>query len=342
MRCGRRGSFRRADSMLLFPEAISLRSPRFIAGAMFLVLLASVPLISEAIGESYYITLATRILIFGLAAASLNLILGYGGLVSFGHALYLGIGAYTVGILSFYGVSNGWIHLAVTIVLAALVALLSGLVCMRTTGIGFIMITLAFAQMFYFLCVSLKQYGGDDGLNIAQRSDFGPLFSIETNTGLYYLAFGLTAATLYMSWRLVHARFGQLLRGTRSNIRRMSVLGFPVLRYQVAAYVVSGCVCGVAGLLLGNFARFTSPGYMYWTASGDLIVMVILGGIATIMGPLVGAAVYVVLETVLSGYTQHWMVVLGPIIVLIALTTTRGVWGLLPAGEARSSKTGSP
>ena len=318
----------------MLPEALSARSPRVIAVAVFMLLLAAVPLISVAIGQSYYVTLVTRILIFGLAAASLNLILGYGGLVSFGHALYLGIGAYTVGILSFHGVSNGWIHLVVTLALSALVSFLTGLVCMRTSGIAFIMITLAFAQMFYFLGVSLKQYGGDDGLTIVQRSDFGPLFSIQGNTGLYYLALGLTAATLYLSWRFVHARFGRLLLGTKSNLRRMRALGFPVLRYQVAAYVISGCVCGVAGLLLANFTNFASPAYMYWTVSGDLIVMVILGGIATIMGPLVGAAVYVILETVLSAYTQHWMVILGPVIVLIALMANRGLYGLLLARES--------
>jgi len=230
----------------------------------------------------------------------------------------------------------------VTLALSALVSFLTGLVCMRTSGVAFIMITLAFAQMFYFLGVSLKQYGGDDGLTITQRSDFGPLFSIQGNTGLYYLALGLVAATLYLSWRFVHARFGRLLLGTKSNIRRMRALGFPVLRYQVAAYVISGCICGVAGLLLANFTNFASPAYMYWTVSGDLIVMVILGGIATIMGPLVGAAVYVILETVLSAYTQHWMVILGPVIVLIALLANRGLYGLLLAREPSDSGSGAP
>ncbi len=326
----------------MLPETLSARSPRVIAVVVFMLLLAAVPLISAAIGQSYYVTLVTRILVFGLAAASLNLILGYGGLVSFGHALYLGIGAYTVGILSFHGISNGWIHLVVTLALSALVSFLTGLVCMRTSGVAFIMITLAFAQMFYFLGVSLKQYGGDDGLTITQRSDFGPLFSIQGNTGLYYLALGLTAATLYLSWRFVHARFGRLLLGTKSNLRRMRALGFPVLRYQVTAYVISGCICGVAGLLLANFTNFASPAYMYWTVSGDLIVMVILGGIATIMGPLVGAAVYVILETVLSAYTQHWMVILGPVIVLIALLANRGLYGLLLAREPTDSGSGAP
>ena len=328
--------------MALFPEPVSPGSPRFILGATILVLLAFVPPISEAIGESYYVTIVTRILIFGLAALSLNLILGYAGLVSFGHALYLGIGAYAVGLLSFYGVSNGWIHLAVTIAICAVVSLLTGLVCMRTSGVGFIMITLAFAQMFFFLGVSLKQYGGDDGLKIAYRSDFNPLFSIEGNTGLYYFCLGIAVATLYLTWRFVHARFGRLLQGTKSNIRRMKVLGFPVLRYQISAYVMSGCICGVAGLLLANFTRFMSPAYMYWTVSGDLIVMVILGGIATVMGPLVGAAVYVVMETVISGYTQHWMAILGPLILIIALTATRGVWGMLPRRERPRSGIGAP
>ena len=317
-----------------FPERIAPASARAIAGAAILVLLALVPQISQAIGESYYVTIVTRILIFGLAASSLNLILGYGGLVSFGHALYLGVGAYTVGLLTLYGVSSGWVHLAATIALCAVLALLTGLVCMRTSGMGFIMITLAFAQMFFFLGVSLKQYGGDDGLKIPARSDFAPLFSIEDNTSLYYFSLAITLAALYLTWRFVNARFGRVLRGTKTNIQRMRVLGFPVLRYQVMAYVISGSVCGVAGMLLGNFTRFTSPAYMYWTVSGDLIVMVILGGISTVMGPLVGSAVYVVLETVLSAYTQHWMVILGPLILIIALTATRGVWGMLPRREA--------
>src|SRR3990172_9834024 len=176
--------------MLLFPEAISLRSPRVIAAALFMLLLALVPPISDAIGESYYVTLVTRILIFGLAAVSLNLVLGYGGLVSFGHALYIGIGAYTVGILSFHGVSNGWIHLGAALGVGALAAVLIGLVCLRTSGMAFIMITLAFAQMFYFLAVSLRQYGGDDGLTISSRSNFGVL-KLDNAFILYYLSLAL-------------------------------------------------------------------------------------------------------------------------------------------------------
>ncbi len=322
--------------MSLFPEPLAPRSPRFLAVAALIVLLAAVPPLAAWTGNPFHVSLALRILIFALAAASLNLVLGYGGLMSFGHALYLGLGAYVVAILSFHGVANGWIHLGVTLATSAVVALLTGLICLRTSGIAFIMITLAFAQMFFFLATSLKYYGGDDGLAVAQRSDFSPLFSIQGNTGLYYLTLAVLLTTLYLSWRLVHSRFGRVLRGTSSNIRRMQSLGFPVLRYQVAAYVMSGCICGVAGLLLGNLTRFASPAYMAWTVSGDLLVMIILGGVATIIGPLVGAVVFVILETVLAAYTQHWMIVLGPVILLVALFAKRGLYGFLLARERQA------
>ena len=321
--------------MQIFPEPVALRSPRFIAVAVLILALAVVPPFAEAIGSPFHVTLALRILIFALAAASLNLVLGYGGLMSFGHALYLGLGAYVVAILSFHGLTSGWLHLGVTLVLSALVACLTGLVCLRTSGIAFIMITLAFAQMFFFLATSLKYYGGDDGLALARRSDFSPLFSVQGNTALYYFTLVVLIVTLYLSWRLVHSRFGRVLRATSTNIRRMQSLGFPVLRYRLAAYVMAGCVCGVAGLLLGNLTRFASPSYMAWIVSGDLIVMIILGGVATIIGPLVGAIVYVILETALSAYTQHWMVVLGPIILLVALFAKRGLYGFFLDWERR-------
>lgn len=313
---------------MLVPERVDWRSRRAVAATVLVLVLALVPVVALAMDQAFYITLAGRIVVFALGACALNLVLGYGGLVSFGHALYVGLGAYVVGIMAFDGVTNGWVHLAVTLVLCGAVAWITGLICLRCQGIGFIMITLAFAQMFYFLGVSLKQYGGDDGMQVAARSDFAPL-SIESNTALYYFALALLLVTLYLSWRMVHARFGRVLRATKSNARRMRVLGFPILRYQVTAYVISGCLCGVAGLLLANLTRYASPAYAYWTVSGDLVVMVMLGGIATILGPVVGAAVYVILETVVSGYTEHWMVITGPVIVLIALLARRGIYGFL-------------
>ena len=239
------------------------------AGAL-LAGLALVPVIAALIEEPYYVTLFTRVVILALAAVGLNLILGYGALVSFGHAMYIGIGAYAVGILAFHGVGNGWVQLAVALAVGAVVAAVIGLICLRTSGMAFIMITLAFAQMFYFLAISLKQYGGDDGLTIAARSDFG-LFTLASNTVLYYFAFGLLVACLIAFNRLVHSRFGMVLRGCRGNERRMAALGFPVLRYKLTAYVISALVCVVAGVLLANLAKFAAPSYMAWQASGDLI-----------------------------------------------------------------------
>ncbi|MEP7275041.1 MAG: branched-chain amino acid ABC transporter permease [Betaproteobacteria bacterium] len=308
-------------------------TPSRIVAAVLLVGLGLVPVIAAAIGEPYYITLFTRIVIFAIAATGLNLILGYGAMVSFGHSMYVGIGAYAVGILSFHGIGNGWAQLAVAIAAGIVFAVVIGLVCLRTGGVAFIMITLAFAQMVYFLAVGLKEYGGDDGLAIGARSDFG-VFSLASNTTLYYVAFAVLVLVLVVFERLVHSRFGMVLRGCRSNERRMAALGFPTLRYRLVAYVISALVCVIAGMLLANLARFAAPSYMAWQASGDLIVMIVLGGMGTIVGPAAGAVALLVLEEILAGITTHWMIVLGPAIVLIVLTAKKGLYGYLVGREA--------
>ena len=305
-----------------------------LVGGVLLVGLALVPVISALIEQPYYVTLFTRMVIFALAALGLNLILGYGALVSFGHALYIGLGAYAVGILSFHGVGSGWAHLGVALAVGGVVAVVLGLICLRTSGMAFIMITLAFAQMFYFLAFTLKQYGGDDGLTIAARSDFG-LFTLASNTTLYYFAFALLVACLLAFHRLVHARFGMVLRGCRANERRMAALGFPTLRYKLTAYVISALVCVIAGVLLANLTKFAAPSYMSWQGSGDLIVMIVLGGMGTLIGPVAGAVGLLVLEEFLSAWTDHWMIVLGPVIVLIVLTAKRGIYGYLADRDAR-------
>ena len=314
-------------------EGRQLTLRKTIAAAV-LAFLALVPVISAAIGEPYYVTLFTRILILALAAVGLNLILGYGGLVSFGHAMYIGIGAYSVGILAHYGVGSGWVQLAVALCVGAAVAVVIGFVCLRTSGMAFIMITLAFAQMLYFLAISLKQFGGDDGLTINARSDFG-LFSLRTNVALYYCTFVVLIAVLLGVSRLVHSRFGMVIRGGRSNGRRMEALGFPMLRYKLTAYVISALVCVVAGVLLANLTKFAAPSYMAWQASGDLIVMIVLGGMGTVLGPVVGALALIVFEEVLTGWTTHWMIVLGPVIVLIVLTANKGLYGYIVERDAR-------
>jgi branched-chain amino acid transport system permease protein len=313
---------------------MSLASGRAWFAIALIAGLALVPVVAHAIGQLFYVTLFTRILIFAIAALGLNLILGYGALVSFGHALYLGIGAYAVGILSYHGVTNGWLHLAAALAAGALVAAVVGWVCLRTTGVAFIMITLAFAQMFYFLAVSLKLYGGDDGLTIAARSDFGGL-NLGNNTVFYYVVFAVLVALLYALHRIVDSRFGFVLRGCKSNPRRMEALGFPTLRYRLVAYVISALVCVIAGVLLANLTRFASPSYMQWQASGDLIVMIVLGGMGTLIGPVAGATGLLILEEVLSDLTEHWMAILGPLIVLLVVFSNRGLYGLLGTGEPR-------
>ena len=322
------------------------RGPHVWFATAFLALLGLVPVIAAFAEQPYYVTLFSRIMIFGLAAAGLNLILGFGGLVSFGHALYIGIGSYAVGILSFHGVTSGLAHLGAALAAGALAAVLIGLVCLRTSGMAFIMITLAFAQMFYFLAVSLRQYGGDDGLAIGSRSDLGVL-DLGNGTILYYLCLGLLLMVLYGSHRLVHSRFGMVLRGCKSNERRMIALGFPTLRYKLAAYVISALVCVVAGVLLANLTRYTSPAYMHWVVSGDLIVMILFGGMETLLGPIAGSAALVIVEELLTGFTialpwgldglirAHWMALLGILIIVVVATLKQGLYGWMVARARR-------
>ena len=332
------------------PEVASLPAnapPRRPAAVLLIVaVLALVPLVAALAGQSFYLTIVTRIMIFALAALGLNLVLGFGAMVSFGHALYIGIGAYAVGILSFHGIHSGWAHLGAALAVGIVCALLIGAVCLRVTGTAFIMITLAFAQMFYFLAVGLKQYGGEEGLPIPERSDFG-LFSLTNVTVMYYAAFALLMATLYGFHRVIRARFGMVLRGCKSNERRMLALGFPVFRYKLAAYVLSAQVCVLAGVLLANLTRFASPSFMSWTASGELIVMVVLGGIGTLMGPLVGAATWLVLEELLTSFRvdlpwgmdamlrDHWMGLFGLLIIVVTLTLKQGLYGVLLQGRGQ-------
>jgi branched-chain amino acid transport system permease protein len=293
------------------------------------VLLAAIPVAARVVDEPFYVTLFGRIMIWAIAALSLNLILGYGGMVSFGHAAYLGVGVYTVGILAYHGIESGFVQWPLAVLASATVAAAVGAVSLRTSGVYFIMITLAFAQMLYFLGVSLKTYGGDDGMTLARRSRFGGLVDLEDPVVFYYLVLGVLVAFHYLSRRLVDSRFGMVVRGVRSNERRMRAIGFPTFRYKLTAFVIAGAMCGVAGVLLVNFTKYASPAFMHWTRSGELIVMVVLGGMGTVLGPALGTVAFLLLEEVLSGYTEHWAVVLGPVLLLVVLSARRGLYGLL-------------
>jgi len=300
--------------------------------AACVLLLAAVPPLATLLGQLYYIDLLRRVMIFAIAAASLNLILGYGGLVSFGHAAYLGVGGYAVGILAFYGVHNGWLQWAVAIAASALVALAIGAISVRTRGIYFIMITLAFTQMLYYLGISVEEYGGDDGMRLKVKSQFSGLVNLDDPVSFYYLVLVLLLVVIYLVHRLVNSRFGMVLRAAKSNEARSRAIGFSPYPYQLAAFVISGALCGLAGALLANHTSYIAPAFMEWTRSGEIMFMVILGGMGTIPGPALGAFALLVVEDLLAGWTQHWQVILGPLLVLCVLFFRRGLAGLLPGG----------
>jgi branched-chain amino acid transport system permease protein len=310
----------------LLPEKVDFKAVHVWLVIAVMAVLFLVPVYAQWSGQSYYITLVTRMMIYGIAATSLNLLVGYTGLVSLGHALFLGVGAYGVGITAFHGMDNGWLQLLLVVAITAVVGALTGLVVLRTHGMAFIMITLAFAQMFFYLGVSLKEYGGDDGMSLPGRSRLAP-FDLESNGQLYYLALAILVATLYLSWRLVHSRFGYVLRGIKSNERRMKALGFSTVRYKLAIYVVAGVIAGIAGFLLANLSSYVSPSSSAWTISGELVVMVILGGIGTVFGGALGALALLLIEELLSSMTEHWMAVLGLLIVAIVLIAKNGIYG---------------
>lgn len=291
-----------------------------------------IPPVLEALDQPFYLALVSRIMIFAIAAISLDLILGYGGLISFGHAAYIGLGAYAVAILNYYEFESGWLHLPVAILGSAVVATVIGLFSLRTGGLYFIMITLAFTQMLYFLGISLEEYGGDDGI-ITYRSIFGDWIDLDDENTFYYFIFFFLALCTLISWRLVNSRFGMVIRGSHSNEARMQAIGYPVFRYRLAAFVISGAMCGVAGFLLANLTEFVTPDFMHWFRSGEIMIMVLLGGMGTVFGPILGTAAYLLLEDVLSGLTQHWWIIFGPLLLVIILFAKQGLWGLLPGRE---------
>jgi branched-chain amino acid transport system permease protein len=304
-------------------------TPRTAFTALLLAALALVPIYAILTGDTFAMTLFTRVPILALGAVSLNLIMGYGGMVSFGHAVYLGIGGYAVGILAKEGIASGFVQWPVAIAASALYALVVGALSLRTRGVYFIMITLAFAQMIYYVAIGLDRYGGDDGLTIYKRSQFGGLLDLQNKAVFYYLCLALLVASVYLVARLVNSRFGLVIRGARSNDRRMQAIGFPTFRYRLVCFVIAGALCGLAGALLANHTNFISPALMHWTRSGDLIVMVVLGGLGSLFGPLIGAAAFLVLEEGLSRLTEYPALILGPLLLLITIYVNGGIEGLL-------------
>jgi branched-chain amino acid transport system permease protein len=304
-------------------------SARTLTVIVLLAALVLLPVYVEFTGNRFLLTLFTRIIILALAAVSLNLILGFGGMMSFGHAVYLGIGGYAVGMLAHEGIYSGFVQWPVALAASALFALIIGALSLRTRGVYFIMITLAFAQMAYYVVAGLARYGGDDGLTIYKRSQFFEPINLSNKTQFYYICLGLLYASIYLVWRIVNSRFGMVIQGSRSNDTRMRAIGFPTFRYKLTCFVIAGTLCGLSGALLANHTDFVSPAMMYWTRSGDLIIMVVLGGMGSVVGPVFGAIMLLVLEETLSGITEYWQIILGPLLLLVVLFARGGIDGLL-------------
>ena len=315
----------------------------FLLSLALLVVFLVFPNLAAATDNEYLISLCSRFLIYALAAVSLDLILGYGGMVSLGHAAYVGTGAYAVGILAWHmqegtllmqwpltiaGTDNGLIAFPVAVLFSAFAACVFGALSLRTKGMHFIMITLAFAQMGFYFFVSLEAYGGDDGLSLWSRNTL-PGMDLGDDTSFYYLCLAALALFVCLSFKLVNSRFGRVIRGCKENELRMEVLGYHTYLYKLVCFTIAGAGAGLAGALLTNQSEFVSPGILHWTHSGELLVMVILGGMGSLIGPVLGAFTLLSLEEILGAHTEHSMVYIGPFLIVVVLFAKRGLYGLL-------------
>ena len=293
------------------------------------------PIYTHLVDLPFWNDVAMRIMLLGMAAMGLNLVLGYGGMVSFGHAAFIGIGAYCAGISQFYGITNGWAHVGFSIVICGFAGLLIGYLALRTSGIYFIMITLAFAQMLFFLFVSLEAYGGDDGMSI-DRADFG-FIDLYDPLRLYFLIWVCLVIVGLVLMLIVRSRFGVTLRAIKSNESRVEAMGLSPLRFKMVGYVISAIICGIAGTLFASWQEYVSPDIMHWTRSGELMIIIILGGLGTLAGPLFGAIVFLLLEeslplllgAVAPAYAENWMIIFGPLLIIVVLFGRGGLTGII-------------
>ncbi len=308
--------------------ALPARRRRPLTAIALFLLLAALPLAVSLGLPAQWLTLVTRAMIFAIAALSLDLILGVSGLVSFGHAAFIGIGAYATGIMITEGRTEALLILPVILIACAAFAAITGAVSLRTRGVAFIMITLAFGQMAYFLAQALSAYGGDDGLTLYEKSTLLGFKPLATRTGFFYVTLAILAGCYALVSIIVASRFGRVLRAARENATRVTVTGFDVSRIRLVAYVISGMIAGLSGFLLANQTEFVSPAYMSWPRSGELIFMVVLGGVGSLHGAIIGALAFLVAEETLSHWTEHWRAIFGPLIVLFVLFTRGGIVGI--------------
>ena len=327
----------RPAALAAVADATPTRRGGSLIGAMLLLVLLAFPALATALDESFYIGFASRVMILALAASSLNLILGFGGMVSFGHAAFFGGGAYVVGMLSaeisheiglLPGTQSAWIAWPAAMLISGGLAALIGAISLRTRGVSFIMITLAFAQMIYYLFVSMKTYGGDEGMNLDGRSHIGFGLDLADDTTFYYVVLALLAASMFVMQRLVQSRFGAVIGGIRENETRMEAVGYNTYLYKLVCFVIAGVLAGLAGALIANQNTFVSPRMLDWHQSGLLMMMVILGGVGRQWGGVIGAVAILLFEEILSGYTQYWQFWLGLLLLALVIVAPKGLAGL--------------
>ena len=291
------------------------------------VALALLPLAALAIGQGFYVVFATRVLIYALIATSLNLLIGYGGMVSFGHAAFVGAGAYTVAVLMPTGIASAWLLWPASLLAGALLAFVIGAVSLRTRGVGFIMITLALAQMTYYLVLSLRVLGSDDGLTLSMRPSLG-FVDLGRDATFYYVALAVLLATLAAMRALLNAPLGRALRGIRDNETRMEAIGFPTYRLKLLVFVIAGAAAGLGGGPLASLNGLVGPNLLHWTESGLLMIMVILGGSGRLLGGVIGAVVLLGAEEAIAEHTIHWPLGIGAMLLVVVLFAPEGLAGL--------------
>lgn len=314
--------------------ARSARRPLILTGVV-LLFFGIAPLIANAIGMGYLQGSLTRAVILGMAAVALDFIVGYGGLVSLGHAMFVGLGSYTTGILLYHltadlalATNQALIAWPLSMIVGGIFGLAFGALALRTRGVYFIMVTLAFNQMIFFLFNTLEFYGGDDGVRLAERNRLGP-FSLEGDLVFFYVCFALLVLVVVVFNVVIRSPFGWVLRGARDNERRMKAVGAPTGRYQLMAFVVAAMVASLAGALAVNESQFLSPGISHWTMSGELLVMVIVGGLGSLVGGVIGSGVLLVLEELAIDLTDDWQFYVGVGLILILLIARKGVAGMI-------------
>ena len=313
----------------------SVKSRGIAALFLTILILAVLPYLLS----NYYLGLVIEILIFAVFAMSLDLLIGYTGMASLGHAAYFGVGAYAVGLLAIKLHWSVWSALPAALIVVALVAALFGLLALRTRGSYFLMITLALSQVAWGIAFGWRSLtGGDDGLPNLPRPELLAGWSLAGDRPFYSLYCCSWASRYCLLTQVVTSPFGFALRGIRESETRMQALGYNVWRYKFAAFIVAAVFAGLAGALYAYYNRFVSPDYLGVFRSAEVLLMVILGGAGTLVGPAIGAAVIVLLENVISAYTERWLIVIGTIYILVALFAPNGIIGFVRDLRARRVK----